>query len=388
MNIVEINYNHPNETFIQRHVDSLISSGYKPILVARHSDKKLSKLASIGNNKLGVEIMPNFDRMRLREKIYSLRYLHTNPEKIKIRAKIRDRVLLSYFTSLKPSLIHFHFGSLAVMMDWIPKSLGIPYTISLRGSDVQVKPLTSPDYIDKLRDSILGAAGVHSVCDSLWREACNICQIDTEIIYQRTIYTTVPIIDSPKEVSDSKGYKPYHFVSIGRFHWRKAFDNLLIGFRHYLNHDNNAKLTIIGDGPEREALLYWVRDLHLGDKVTLTGKLPYKEFSKILMDCNALIQSSIAEGFSNVTAEAMGMSVPVFATDVGGTSEIIIDGENGFLLDPHNPQDWWEKLKLVQDEVLMKIIGVKAWETARLVFSAEQHAEEFIKFYSGVFDEI
>jgi hypothetical protein len=93
------------------------------------------------------------------------------------------------------------------------------------------------------------------------------------------------------------------------------------------------------------------------------------------------VQSSLAEGFSNSTAEALAVGAPVFATDVGGTSELIRDGENGFLLPPLRPECWADKLQLAQDKVLMARLRVAAYETARYAFSPSAHARQFIEFY-------
>ncbi|NUN24894.1 MAG: glycosyltransferase family 4 protein [Candidatus Jettenia caeni] len=50
------------------------------------------------------------------------------------------------------------------------------------------------------------------------------------------------------------------------------------------------------------------------------------------------------ETFSNAIIEALSMSKPVIATDVGGTSEMVKDGVNGFLVRPKNPEDISEKI--------------------------------------------
>jgi len=157
--------------------------------------------------------------------------------------------------------------------------------------------------------------------------------------------------------------------------------NLLLAFRILLDRGFNAELTIVGDGPAKEELVYWIHALGLDHSVRLPGKLPYEEFSRLMKNSHAFVQSSVAEGFSNATAEAMALGLPVFATDVGGTAEIIQDGVNGFLLDPFKPETWWEKLVLVKDARLMESVGQAGWKTAGEFFSAERHAREFADFY-------
>ena len=74
-NIIEIVYNSPAEVFIQRHLDALCAQGITPNLIARHNDASYSKSASIQATENAPLVMPNFDRLSLVEKLFSLRYL-------------------------------------------------------------------------------------------------------------------------------------------------------------------------------------------------------------------------------------------------------------------------------------------------------------------------
>lgn len=380
--IIEVTYNYPCEVFIFRHVDALEKAGRPVQLVARHSDKKLLQSASIqisSSSHQNVMITPQFDHLKVTEKVASLRYLRENRRQPYSKLSIRDRVMLGFFEKINPDLIHFHFGSLAGIMSWIPIELRIPYTVSLRGSDVQVQPLISENGNLQIGRVLNEAAGIHTVSESLWRMAQPYLE---KPAFHQTIYTTVPISGFSIEAKNND--KIMRFVTVGRLHWTKAYVNLLLGFKNYLEQGYDGQLTIIGDGPEYEGLVYWIHTLGLTSHVDLKGKLPPAEIQKCFKKANAFIQSSIAEGFSNATAEAMSFGLPVFATDVGGTSEIIRDGINGFLLDPIHPQDWYKKLRLVKDAKLMQKIGKNASETASEFFSAVRHAKEFIGFYSTI----
>jgi len=381
-NIVEIVYNWPAEVFIQRHIESLSEHGLTPIVVARHDDESSARSASIQKAAAAAYYMPNFNRLTLRQKIYNLKYLVGSGDGGRSSdLPLRDRVLLAYFKSFRSDLIHFHSASLAVMMSWIPRRLGIPYTLSLRGTDVQITPLLSEEYRLKLSEALQMASGVHSVCDSLWKTAVKNCFLEENSIFHRTIYTTVPIPNQFKEYKKKSSSAPYHFISVGRIHWTKSYHNLILALRSLLDCGINVALTIVGDGPARDELCYWIHDLGIEDRVVLPGKLSYPDFMRVMLQSDAYIQSSIAEGFSNATAEAMALGMPVFATSVGGTDEIIHDGENGILLDAHNPQDWCQKLSMVRNDGLMKQLGINAKKSAQEVFSASRHAADFLSFY-------
>jgi colanic acid/amylovoran biosynthesis glycosyltransferase len=381
-NICEITYNNPCEVFISRHVKALTNAGCQVQLIARHNNKISHLSASIQEDtesSFTALVAPQFEHLTTIEKISSLRYLIDSPVRASRNYKIRDKVMLGFFEKLKPDLIHFHFGSLASMMHWIPLELNIPYTLSLRGSDIQVKPLLSSDYVNQLEIVLKNASGLHTVARYLGDLANGYLD---HLPLHKVIYTTVPIREKPIEMGVNTN--EFRFITVGRLHWTKAYVNLLLAVKTLLNQGFPSSLAVIGDGSDREGLVYWIHALGLEPHVKLLGKLTPAEISVQMEMSNGFIQSSIAEGFSNATAEAMAMGLPVFATNVGGTNEIIIDGVNGFLLDPFEPQTWYEKLQLVSDFELMKKISENAWLTANKYFSAKKHASDFIDFYSKV----
>ena len=161
MNILEITYNHPAEVFIQRHLKALTSVGMKVQLIARHSTGSYGEVASVGlpSVNLPAQVMPNFDHLSLPAKLLSSRYLLPSLGLATDRRRVRDRVLLGYFRRLAPDLIHFHTASLAASLYWVPEVLGVPYTVSLRGSDIQVHPLRSTRDLQAIRAGLEKAAG-------------------------------------------------------------------------------------------------------------------------------------------------------------------------------------------------------------------------------------
>jgi len=99
-------------------------------------------------------------------------------------------------------------------------------------------------------------------------------------------------------------------------------------------------ITIVGDGSQRGQLETEVDQLQLYDIVTMAG-FDNNPFQK-LAGVNLYVQPSISEGFGLALVEAMSVGIPVLATALGGTTEIITNGETGWLLsgtDPHSIAD-------------------------------------------------
>jgi hypothetical protein len=103
---------------------------------------------------------------------------------------VRDQVLLGFFERIQPDLIHFHDASLAASMHWIPLALSIPYTFSLRGSDIQVLPLQYSDQKDATISAIEGAVKVHAVSQAPGLTSARLLGRDLDFT---VIYTTLPI---------------------------------------------------------------------------------------------------------------------------------------------------------------------------------------------------
>ncbi len=97
----------------------------------------------------------------------------------------------------------------------------------------------------------------------------------------------------------------------------------------------NVKALIIGDGPLRQEVEAFIRERNLGDKVVLAGLR--QDVPVLLAGMDVLAFSSEREGLSMAMLEAMAAGVPLVATRVGGTPELIEDGKTGLLVEPAQP---------------------------------------------------
>jgi len=103
-----------------------------------------------------------------------------------------------------------------------------------------------------------------------------------------------------------------------------------------------AHFALVGDGPERAALQRRIAELDLGGHVTLLGTR--YDVPAILSRADAACLPSLAEGLPNAVMEAMAAGLPVVATAVGGTPELVDDGITGHLAAPSDARALAEKL--------------------------------------------
>lgn len=114
----------------------------------------------------------------------------------------------------------------------------------------------------------------------------------------------------------------------------------------------NCYLNIIGDGPELDRLEVLAKEKMLG-RVHFLGALPRAEVLLQMAQSNVFILNSVHEGLPHVAIEAMRMGVPVIATSVGGTPEVVQDNKNGFLIPPHSPNIIAQYIKLLKKDTEM-----------------------------------
>ena len=98
-------------------------------------------------------------------------------------------------------------------------------------------------------------------------------------------------------------------------------------------------LSIAGDGPQRQRCESLARELECADRIRFHGNLSRPELAALVSTADAFVLNSTYEGLPHVVLEAFALGVPVVATDAGGTSEVLLDGETGWLVPPDSPPD-------------------------------------------------
>ncbi len=140
------------------------------------------------------------------------------------------------------------------------------------------------------------------------------------------------------------------------------------------------KTVIIGEGKLRVKLEQQISDNNLQNNITLTGSL--KSASKYLRAFDLAVMPSVKEGLPYFLLEAMAAGLPVVATKVGGIPEIIIDGQNGFLIEAQNEQLLAEKIKLLFDnQTMAATMAANNLQTVKEKFSQQQMVESTIACY-------
>jgi len=150
-----------------------------------------------------------------------------------------------------------------------------------------------------------------------------------------------------------------------------------------LQKGGNAKLLMVGDGPEYSAIHHRARQLNVLDKTEFVGK--QAKIADYLGVSDVSLLPSELESFGLAALEAQACEVPVVASRVGGIPEVINDGETGFMSDVGDTEKMSDDvLKLLNDEEMRRAFGKRGRELAILRYSSEKIIPQYIAFYEKV----
>lgn len=137
--------------------------------------------------------------------------------------------------------------------------------------------------------------------------------------------------------------KTLEALSVGRLIEKKGYSQQLELYAAWMACGLSFHANIVGEGPLYADLEQKITELGLCDCVTLTGKLDYAEVEALYAQAHLFIFSGVVstsgdrDGFPNVIGEAMAHSLPVFTTDVSGTTEGVAHGKRGIVIDLTHP---------------------------------------------------
>ena len=146
---------------------------------------------------------------------------------------------------------------------------------------------------------------------------------------------------------------------------------------------SDARLLVVGDGPDRKRLEAQALQIGVSDRVTFAGFQTEIETFLGMMDIFALLSSS--ESFGLAVVEAMFMQLPVVATDVGGLKTLVEDGVNGYLVPGDRPLLAQEPLeRLAADQALRRSLGSNGREFALSRYTEEAYVGRVDALYQRI----
>jgi len=194
----------------------------------------------------------------------------------------------------------------------------------------------------------------------------------------------VKVFKPPRKIAD-KSFLEVLFV--GSLYPLKGVRYLIESMLQVVKEVKEVRLRIVGDGPLKEQLKSLAGRLGIKKYVVFEGFIPHTRIVSYYQQSDVFCLPTLGEPFGKVLIEAMACGKPVVASNVGGPSEIVEDGQTGFLVPPADPHAISEKiLELLKDEKLRRSMGRKARKTAEKKYSWSEIAKEYHELYSRLLD--
>lgn len=195
----------------------------------------------------------------------------------------------------------------------------------------------------------------------------------------------IPLLSQKK----SKNSNHYHIVTVTRFDYAKNPELLgtIVNMLLSGNMGGQFVFDVVGDGEERQIFETAVSGYIDSGQVVMHGFLddPFQ----IIDNSWLYLSTSRWESFGLATAEALVRSIPVIATDITGSKDIIVNGENGFLFPLNEPDEAVRLIsELASDHSLYHTLSINARRTSEERFSAQRMADETGSLYRKLLEPL
>jgi glycosyltransferase involved in cell wall biosynthesis len=175
---------------------------------------------------------------------------------------------------------------------------------------------------------------------------------------------------------------------VGRLIYAKGAQDLISAFPRIKDTAPNAKLLIVGGGPYRAELEKLARQTDCSSSILFSGQKNQAELIEILSATDIFVNPSYSEGLPTSVIEAASIGLPIIATDVGGTREIITTGKTGILVQARDVEQLAEELcRLCADAELRGKLGKNARILAERKFNWDKITGEYIKLYTSLVEK-
>lgn len=260
----------------------------------------------------------------------------------------------------------------------------VPVVSTIHGSDIMLYPKQSKRVYQQTLYALKENDQVITVSKRLQKEAKKIYQ-DVRI---QTVYNGFDPerfqrgdrVEARKRLGFATDKKICLFI--GNLYPVKGLSYLLQAFSKVAEQTDQAHLVLVGDGKLQSSLQREANSLGIDSVVSFMGRRPYEEIPTWLQSADVMVLSSLSEGLPSILLESMACGRPMVATDVGGISEILKDGQTGILVPPKNADQLAEALiqLMVNHPHQLDIMGEKAYRASQTL-TWNENAKKMVAIY-------
>lgn len=162
-----------------------------------------------------------------------------------------------------------------------------------------------------------------------------------------------------------------------------GIDYLIYAAKVVVQHVKNVKFIVAGEGVLKEKLCALIQKMGLQNHVKLVGKIPRMLMPKLMRATSLYVNTSLADGTPPSLIEACASGVPIVSFNVGGISDIIDDGVNGYLVEPRDYKTMAFKIiYLLNNPGILHEFGFNARRKAEITFDINARIAKIIDIYN------
>ncbi|MBX7142931.1 MAG: glycosyltransferase [Oligoflexia bacterium] len=193
--------------------------------------------------------------------------------------------------------------------------------------------------------------------------------------------TTIPIaVFEPEFLPRPKINPTPTLLFVGRLVPIKRIDRFLRIAKKVLEKLPQARLRVVGDGPERPNAEKLALELGIKDKTNFLGYVHHNQLPAIYQEASVYLMTSDAEGFGRTLVEAYRCGTPAVASRLPGIEDIIDDGKTGYLVDPDNEELFAQKVyELMTNQSLGSQFALQGEALVKEKFNPDQLSENWVK---------
>jgi glycosyltransferase involved in cell wall biosynthesis len=181
------------------------------------------------------------------------------------------------------------------------------------------------------------------------------------------------------------GANDFVILQVARLDYLKDHATAIRTLARVVSQCKNARLILVGEGPQRELIEGMIGEHKLAAQVRLLGLR--RDVARLLSAADLFLLTSISEGIPLTVIEAMAAGLPVVSTNVGGVAEIIKEEQTGLLAAAGDDASLAEKvLRLAKDAALGRAMGERGRERARSLFSESQMHARYRRLFTEMMD--
>ena len=280
-------------------------------------------------------------------------------------------------------LLHVHYSLPHATAAQLAREVtGKPYVTTLHGSDVTILG-NDPAYERVNTMSVVASDAITAVSQFMADEAHNGLGIEKEIHVIPNFVDHTKYQPAPCELIEAREEEAITLIHVSNFRPVKRVEDIVYSMCVLTKKVPNARLILVGDGPDRRRVEKLVDKLGLKKNIRMMGFR--SDVPEILRCADALVMASETESAPLTILEAMSSGLPIVATEVGGIPEQVEEGVNGFLVPVKRPDAIAEAvLKLNADINLQMKMGENSRKTVLEKYTVDKVLDQYMKVYKSV----